>query len=221
GRLGTGATGGATGLLIPEPHQWSDPEPLVDLERASLERWRELEQRVRNEVREIERAPLVEWKRFAFLRYQGQGYELKIDLPPGDIASDYANHIIAEFHETYQSTYGYSQEGSAIEATDWYLTAIIPTGLSSDGARHGRGRDGAQSATSCGTAFESSRKAYFTEFGGYIECKVVDRYALRPGDRIEGPAIVEEREATTVVLPGDVALVRPTGNLILTSLGAS
>jgi glycine oxidase len=44
GRLGAGATGGATGLLIPEPHQWSDPEPLVDLERASLERWRELEQ---------------------------------------------------------------------------------------------------------------------------------------------------------------------------------
>jgi len=46
GRLGAGATGGATGLLIPEPHQWSDPEPLVDLERASLERWRELEQRL-------------------------------------------------------------------------------------------------------------------------------------------------------------------------------
>jgi glycine oxidase len=46
GRLGTGATGGAAGLLVPEPHGWSDPEPLVDLERASLERWRELEQRV-------------------------------------------------------------------------------------------------------------------------------------------------------------------------------
>jgi glycine/D-amino acid oxidase-like deaminating enzyme len=43
GRLGAGATGGATGLLIPEPHQWSDPEPFVDLERAGLERWRELE----------------------------------------------------------------------------------------------------------------------------------------------------------------------------------
>jgi glycine/D-amino acid oxidase-like deaminating enzyme len=44
GRLGAGATGGATGLLIPEPHQWSDPEPFVDLERASLERWRDLQQ---------------------------------------------------------------------------------------------------------------------------------------------------------------------------------
>jgi glycine oxidase len=43
GRLGTGATGGATGLLIPDPHQWSDPEPFVDLERASLQRWRDLE----------------------------------------------------------------------------------------------------------------------------------------------------------------------------------
>jgi glycine oxidase len=54
GRLGTGATGGATGLLIPEPHQWSDPEPLVDLERASLERWRELEQSVPGGVGLIE-----------------------------------------------------------------------------------------------------------------------------------------------------------------------
>jgi glycine oxidase len=44
GRLGAGATGGATGLLIPEPHQWSDPEPFVELERAGLERWRDLEQ---------------------------------------------------------------------------------------------------------------------------------------------------------------------------------
>src|SRR5260370_10865324 len=57
GRLGTGATGGATGLLIPEPDQWSDPEPLVDLERASLERWRELEQRLPGGVGLVE----IDW----------------------------------------------------------------------------------------------------------------------------------------------------------------
>jgi glycine/D-amino acid oxidase-like deaminating enzyme len=44
GRLGAGATGGAAGLLVPEPHQWSDPEPFVDLERAGLEGWRDLDQ---------------------------------------------------------------------------------------------------------------------------------------------------------------------------------
>ncbi|GEM_PF-561395 len=57
GRLGAGATGGATGLLVPEPHQWSDPEPLVDLERASLERWRELEDRLPGGVGLVE----IDW----------------------------------------------------------------------------------------------------------------------------------------------------------------
>jgi glycine/D-amino acid oxidase-like deaminating enzyme len=46
GHLGAGATGGAGGLLVPEPHQWSDPEPLVDLEKASLERWHEIDQQL-------------------------------------------------------------------------------------------------------------------------------------------------------------------------------
>jgi glycine oxidase len=43
GRLGSGATGGAAGLLTPEIHEWSDPEPFVELARASLGLWGELE----------------------------------------------------------------------------------------------------------------------------------------------------------------------------------
>lgn len=44
GNLGSGATAGAAGLLVPEAHQGSDPPGFVDLARASLEFWRELEQ---------------------------------------------------------------------------------------------------------------------------------------------------------------------------------
>lgn len=44
GRLGAGSTGGAAGLLTPDIHEWSDPEPFVNLARASLDRWGELEQ---------------------------------------------------------------------------------------------------------------------------------------------------------------------------------
>ena len=44
GHLGSGATGGAAGLLTPEIHEWSDPEPFVNLARASLGQWAELEQ---------------------------------------------------------------------------------------------------------------------------------------------------------------------------------
>jgi glycine oxidase len=43
GRLGSGATGGAAGLLVPEAHQGIDPAALVDLGRSSLARWRDLE----------------------------------------------------------------------------------------------------------------------------------------------------------------------------------
>lgn len=43
GRLGAGSTGGAAGLLTPEIHEWSDPEPFVELARTSLELWGELE----------------------------------------------------------------------------------------------------------------------------------------------------------------------------------
>jgi hypothetical protein len=42
-RLGAGPSGGAAGLLIPEAHQGTDPEPLVSLGRSSLTLWRELE----------------------------------------------------------------------------------------------------------------------------------------------------------------------------------
>ena len=46
GTLGSGATGGAAGLLVPEVHAWSDPESFVALARSSLEVWRQLERTV-------------------------------------------------------------------------------------------------------------------------------------------------------------------------------
>jgi glycine/D-amino acid oxidase-like deaminating enzyme len=54
GRLGPGATGGAAGLLVPEAHAGSDPEPFVELGRSSLGLWKELEQTVPGGVGLIE-----------------------------------------------------------------------------------------------------------------------------------------------------------------------
>jgi len=83
GRLGAGATGGATGLLIPEPHQWSDPEPFVDLERAGLERWRDLEKAVPGGVGLVE----LDWLGLApnesgYAAHQPRGIEW---LNPGQV----------------------------------------------------------------------------------------------------------------------------------------
>jgi glycine/D-amino acid oxidase-like deaminating enzyme len=84
GRLGAGATGGATGLLIPEPHQWSDPEPFVDLERASLDRWRDLQQTLPGGVGLVE----LDWLGLAphsggFAAHQPRDVEW---LNPGQVA---------------------------------------------------------------------------------------------------------------------------------------
>jgi len=49
---------------------------------------------------------------------------------------------------------------------------------------------------------------------------VIDRYAMRPGDTVHGPALVEERESTTVVLPGDALRLSVHGNLII-DIGAA
>ena len=63
------------------------------------------------------------------------------------------------------------------------------------------------------TAWKGDRPAYFPEAGGFVPTPVYDRYALAPGETLVGPAIVEERESTTVVPPGDRLEVDPQGNL--------
>jgi N-methylhydantoinase A len=60
------------------------------------------------------------------------------------------------------------------------------------------------------------RKAYFPEAAGYVDTPVYDRDALGPTSRFTGPAIVEERESTTVIGPGAVVTVDPHRSLILT-----
>jgi N-methylhydantoinase A len=69
-------------------------------------------------------------------------------------------------------------------------------------------------------AGSATRPAYFPEAGGLVDAVVIDRYAMRPGDTVHGPALVEERESTTVVLPGDALRLSVHGNLII-DIGAA
>jgi N-methylhydantoinase A len=64
---------------------------------------------------------------------------------------------------------------------------------------------------------KSRRPAFFPEARGYVETPVYDRYLLRPGHALEGPAIVEERESTFVLGPGGRARVDATLTLIAES----
>ena len=71
-------------------------------------------------------------------------------------------------------------------------------------------------AKDLGAAQRGTRQAYFQERRGFVECPVYDRDRVPLGTRFEGPAILEQMDTTTVVLPGQAASHDDKGNLILT-----
>jgi N-methylhydantoinase A len=61
----------------------------------------------------------------------------------------------------------------------------------------------------------SSRPVYFETQGAWMDCPVYWRGALAVGSRMAGPAIIEQADSTTVLYPGDNALVDESGNLVI------
>jgi N-methylhydantoinase A len=53
------------------------------------------------------------------------------------------------------------------------------------------------------------------EDGRWVRCSVYSRARLQPGDRVEGPAVVEEPASTLLLYPGDRLRVAERGHLIV------
>src|SRR3546814_841257 len=149
----------------------------------------------------------VALKRSAWMRHVGQGYEIRVDLPEGKIDDGYVVAMQDAFLAAYLREYGYTDRDAAIEVTDWYVVATMA------GARRSLRPTAEAGGTTASPARE--RLAWFPELGGKVACCVVERYAMRPGVAVNGPALIEEREATMVVLPGDVASVGEAGHLVI------
>ena len=69
-----------------------------------------------------------------------------------------------------------------------------------------------------GDALKATRDAYFPETG-IVAAPVYDRYRLAIGASVSGPAIIEERESTTVIDRGDTLTVDEFGCLVVTLAG--
>ena len=143
--------------------------------------------------------------RAADARYVGQGYELTVPVPPGPLDAAALARVRATFDEIYAARYGYANAGEPVEIVTWKLSAIggaprVTLSKAAAGPAGGR---------------RERRRAYFPETHGYVDCPVYDRYALAAGMQIAGPAIVEERESTSVLPPGALATVDEYANLIV------
>ncbi|HZN53017.1 MAG TPA: hydantoinase/oxoprolinase family protein [Methylomirabilota bacterium] len=156
-------------------------------------------------VRESAVAGEVTVVRSADARYVGQGYEVTVPIPAGRLDSAALARMRASFDEVYAARYGYASPEEPVEIVTWKLSAIGGSpriALAKAGARSGEG------------SRKGVRRAYFPEARGYADTPVYDRYALAPGMSLTGPAIVEERESTTVIPPWMTATVDEYANLL-------
>jgi N-methylhydantoinase A len=145
----------------------------------------------------------AKFARIAYMRYRGQGFEIKVSLDDGPIDEAFIESAKARFVETYRRIYGGIVPDTGIEATDWQLVWQASGQDRRAGSPSGRG----------GTFVTGRRDVYFPELGGYKACPLYRRRDLAPGDDIDGPAIIVENETSTVLLPGDRAEITAQANL--------
>ena len=203
--------GSAIGLLRAEPKIDTSITRVIDIvpESHSLiaEIYLKLEGQANRDLQRLGVDAIPHWSRYGYLRYQGQGYEIRVDLPLLPIDDDYTNEVCRAFDQAYARNYGYHDKLAAIEAVDWHLVATLetPEAILDLGWR----------APETSGDSVSKRPVWFPEQGRFVETAIHDRSKLGQGQLIDGPAIVEDPEATVVVPPGMFAEVSRQGHLVI------
>jgi N-methylhydantoinase A len=142
------------------------------------------------------------------MRYAGQNYELAIALPDGPIGPASLEALAEGFAAAHQRMYGFVAEDDPVQLVTFRVEAA---GIVPKASFKPQPDDGPDASD----AIVARRQVWLPETGGFVACPVYDRERLRAGNRIAGPAIVEQMDATTLVLPGMVARVETYLNLIL------
>lgn len=145
---------------------------------------------------------------YADMRYTGQEHTVKVQAPAPSWTEDVKAEIISRFHKAHKHYYTYSLEDTPVEIVNLHLAVY------SRMQKPELNKLPPQTEP-IDTARIEVRDAYFTQ-GGWLKTPVYDRSALRAGAVIKGPAIVEEKAASTLVGPEDALRVDDYGNLVIT-----
>jgi N-methylhydantoinase A len=155
----------------------------------------------------------VEVKRAADMRYVGQEHAVTVDLPLEVFAAKDREAIKKHFDAQHEFRYGTCapEERAEIVSLRSTITGVMhkpPQERIEKGGRAPRK-----------STFTGKRPVYFGADGGFLETPTYARAGLLAGNRISGPALVEEHASTTVVHPGDKLVVDEWGNLVIAVAG--
>ncbi|MBV8753907.1 MAG: hydantoinase/oxoprolinase family protein [Hyphomicrobiales bacterium] len=142
------------------------------------------------------------------MRYAGQNYELAVPLPDGPITARTLDLLADGFAAAHQRMYGFLAEEEPVQLVTFRVEA---TGLVVKATLAQEQMGGADASG----AIRARRDVWIAEEERSLPCPIYDRDLLKPGNRLRGPAIVEQMDATTLVLPGMEAYVDTYLHLIL------
>jgi N-methylhydantoinase A len=149
-------------------------------------------------------------RRLADGRFMGQGFDLVVTLPDGpyDASDETRRRLQAAFENAYREKFSLTPPDVPVEFINVRVAVRAPVAGADVVVKGPMGSDAPD-------AVKGTRPAYFPEVGGFVATTVYDRYRLRAGDELGGPAVVEEEGSTLVVGPGGRAKVAATGNIVL------
>jgi N-methylhydantoinase A len=133
----------------------------------------------------------ITYERSIDMRFVGQGFEVNVPIPGGDFSSFTHDDIRQYYNNRYESLYGRTFE-APLEFVSFRVNARLPERplqLPKIGKRVGSLQD----------AIKGTRAAFSLLAKDFIKYTVYDRNRLFPGVKFDGPAIIEERESTSIV----------------------
>ena len=169
---------------------------------------RELRETAERFVRAGSSGPLVT-EITAFMRYAGQGWEIPVVMPLREFEPGDAGFILGAFRESYARFFGRAidgLDGLEIEIVTW---SVKIRDQRPEPARHPLITDGRP------VKAESSREIFDPATGQALASAVVERERLSPGDRVAGPAVIVERETSTIVTSCFDAIIQQDGAILL------
>ncbi len=147
--------------------------------------------------------------RTADLRYYGQAFEVRVDVPDGEITRQLVDAVANAFHAEHRALYGYDFRDDVAQEVEWVNIRV--TGVGPIRKPEVRMVPRGDHAEPSGT-----RQVYFDD---WVDADLYDRTRLGATDVVVGPAVIQEFGSTVPVHPGFSATVDRYGNLMLRRTG--
>ncbi len=198
----------AFGTLVADPRvdrRWTRyyTSDRIDLQEINGQ----MDRLVREAVAELRREgyegePLL--VRSISMRYAGQNYERDLPVSAGRITASSFQRVLEAFHREHHDFYGFSFPGEVVELIHFNVTAL------------GEGlKPPLPEPAASGAPEPAQRRPVYFRGKGFLTCPVYLRESLPAGAAVEGPAVIEEMDSTTLVHPGQSCAVSPQGILVL------